>query len=428
MIDRKHAPGINSTAEINIPEAEKILLDNLIPVYIINTGETEVIKIEAIFKTKPEIIDNPLQHFTFLVSGATNNLLDAGTIRHTAIEIAETFEFYGAHVESDSSADWSSVSLYTLSKFFNEVLPLYHEILTEPVFPENELQTFKMRNKQRLQVNNNKVNYVARKLFNQRLFGQNSAYGYYQETNDYDKIERNALTAFHKKYYRGSMFAIIISGKIPESAITTLNNYFGKGFNLAEGITSKNISFQSHAEKFHEEKKDAVQSGLRIGKLLFNKRHPDYKGMTILNTILGGYFGSRLMSNIREDKGYTYGIGSGMVSLQDTGYFIITTETGTEVRDAALKEIYLEINKLINETVSKEELDLVKNYLVGAFQRSIDGPFALADRLKSIISYNLTYDYFYEYLHKVNSISSEEIQILAEKYLNPGSFIEVTVG
>ena len=179
---------------------------------------------------------------------------------------------------------------------------------------------------------------------------------------------------------------------------------------------------------YYEEKKDALQSAIRIGKRLFTKPHPDYPAMLVLNTILGGYFGSRLMSNIREDKGYTYGIGSAIVSFSHAGYFTISTEVGAEVTKDAVKEIYFELKKLQTEKISDSELALVRNYMLGTFIRSIDGPFALADRFKGIHFSGLNYDYYDRYIETIRTISSEKLIELANKYWKKEEMIELVVG
>jgi len=144
--------------------------------------------------------------------------------------------------------------------------------------------------------------------------------------------------------------------------------------------------------------------------------------------VFGGYFGSRLMANIREDKGYTYGIGSAMVSFRHAGYFTISTEVGAEVTKDAIKEIYFELNKLQTEKISENELSLIRNYMLGTFLRSIDGPFALADRFKGIYFNGLNYDYYERYVETIKSITPKQLQDLANKYLKKDEMIELVVG
>jgi len=165
------------------------------------------------------------------------------------------------------------------------------------------------------------------------------------------------------------------------------------------------------------------------GKILFPRNHPDYVGMAILSTILGGYFGSRLMANIREDKGYTYGIGSGLVSMRHSGYLYIASDVGANVREQAVEEIYKEIDRLCNDLVSTEELNLVRNYMTGAFLRNIDGPFAIAERFISTFDYDLDFkEYYLRYLDIIKTITSEKNYGAGNQIFTKKSFFEAVSG
>jgi predicted Zn-dependent peptidase len=159
-----------------------------------------------------------------------------------------------------------------------------------------------------------------------------------------------------------------------------------------------------------------------------NKLHPDHHKLQVFNTILGGYFGSRLMTNIREDKGYTYGIGSGIISLQNSGYFFISTEVGADVTKDALAEIYKEIELLRTEEVSLEELDLVKNYMLGHFLKSCDGAFNMASLFESVDSFGLDYSFYDEYINTIKTITPKTIKELGVKYFKKSDLKEVVVG
>jgi predicted Zn-dependent peptidase len=304
------------------------------------------------------------------------------------------------------------------------------EILFDATFPEQELNTYKQNSKQQLTVNNEKVGYVARKKFNEMIFGASHPYGYAEKMEDYDNMKRDDLLSVFSSLYTKENCTLIVAGKITDAVFKTLNANFGAN-DWRKAVASDstfNPKHQTSNIKLFIEKKDAVQSAIRIGKPLFNKTHPDYAGMQVLNTVLGGYFGSRLMSNIREDKGYTYGVGSAVASLLHDGFFFISTETGVDVTQPAIHEIYKEIDRLKKELIPDEELAMVKNYMTGSFLRSIDGAFQLADRCKGIIIYDLDYDYFYNYLNIIKTITSNQLLQLAEKYLENESFYELVVG
>ena len=154
----------------------------------------------------------------------------------------------------------------------------------------------------------------------------------------------------------------------------------------------------------------------------------DYIKLQILNTVLGGYFGSRLMKNIREDKGFTYGIGSAIIPLKNSAYFFISAETGSDVTFQAVEEIYKELRKLKEQPIPIEELDLVKNYKTGEIMRSLDGPFAISDLTKLTIQFDLDADYFSKYISVIRNITSSELQDLAIKYFNENDLYELIVG
>jgi len=170
-----------------------------------------------------------------------------------------------------------------------------------------------------------------------------------------------------------------------------------------------------------------VQGSIRIARPFPNRHHPDFMKVAVLNTIFGGFFGSRLMTNIREDKGYTYGIHSYLQNNIHDSAWMVSTEAGRDVCEAAIKEVYAEMEDLREEIVDEEELQLVRNYMIGIILGDLDGPFQILSRWKNIILNNLDEKYFYNSIHTIKTISAEEIRELARKYLNPEAFYELVV-
>jgi predicted Zn-dependent peptidase len=303
------------------------------------------------------------------------------------------------------------------------------EVAFEPVFPEEEVSTIIQKSQQEFLVNLEKVKFIAQLQFNKLIFGDDHPYAWTVTSDSYRQITADKLRDFHREFYTKRPFKIFISGKFPSNIQEILDAHFGHHKINRKANGSLNCKAQPSPENHHfVQKKDALQHAIRIGKTLFNKHHPDFIKMQVVNTILGGYFGSRLMTNIREDKGYTYGIGSSLLSLQHDGIFTIATEVGTDVKDQALEEIAKEIEKLRTELVPDEELKLVKNYILGTFLRSADGPFALSELLKSVVDYELTLDYFEDFLETVKSITANQIKDLAVKYLDPSTMVTLVVG
>lgn len=423
-LDRKNPPAFITVEKIDMIKASEQRLRNNIPVYSINAGTQALIKIEFLFSAGMYQQQMPLQATT------VNTMLEEGTSTLSASQIADKVDYYGAYLETGVSQDSASVVLYTLNKHLQSTLPVVEQVIKDSVFPQNELDTHIRNKKQKFHVNNQKVAILARKRFTELLFGAKHPYGINVQESDFEIINREHLLNFYSTYYRSNNCKIIVSGKVDENVVKLLDTYFGgsdwDGKAIVNTTETPISTFTQPQELLFKE--DALQSAIRVGKLLFNKKHADYQSFLVLNTILGGYFGSRLMSNIREDKGYTYGIGSGLASLQNSGYFFISTEVGVDVCQSALNEIYFEIKRLREEPIPAEELQLVKNYMLGTFLRSVDGPFALAERFKGIMEYNLDYDYFDNYVATIKNISASQLRDLANNYLTQESMLELVAG
>lgn len=421
--ERTQIPPTSLPERIIVPQAEKFTLDNGIKVYSVNAGTQDVVRVELVFT------DKSTRHNSIVIT-AVNRLIREGTAKHTALEIAEMLDFYGAYLETESNPDFSSIVLFTLGKYINETLNIFSEVLFEAVYPEKELDIYKTNNKQFLRVNNEKVSYMARKKISEVLYGAQHPYGYNEKEADFDALHRQTLVDFYRSYYQSGNCIIFAAGKISDTTIKSINEIFGKNDGQrTKPSNGKEIIFSSAAEKKHfVPKAGALQSAIRIGKRIIDKRHPDFHPLMVLSTVLGGYFGSRLMSNIREDKGFTYGIGSMLGSMLHSGFFIISTEVRSEVTQQALDEIYNEIKRLSVEPVPDEEMQMVRNYMLGTFMRNIDGAFPLSDRCKSIVLFGLDYDYFERHMNAIRNTTTERLMQLASEYLTENSFYEVVAG
>lgn len=423
-LNRAIAPTFRQIEKINITKAITQKLSNGIPLHIINAGSQDVIRIEFIFKAGTWYADKPI------VASATNSLMNEGTKNYNSFQIAQHFDFYGSYISFNVDNDFASVSVLSLNKNISEILPMVEDMIKNSIFPEKELQTYLDKKKQKFNVESTKVKTLARRKFQEVIFGKNHPYSNFLQAEDFDKVSISDLKAFFQKVYGANNCEIIIAGKIEDNIITAIENHFGKNdWTLKKKLITPEYKLASQKDKkIHIEKDDAVQTALRIGKPTINKLHKDYMGLQVVNTILGGYFGSRLMANIREDKGYTYGIGSMLGSLKNTGYFAIVSEVGSDVSEKAVNEIYFEIKKLREELVSEKELQLVKNYILGEFVRMFDGPFSLLDSFKSILNYNLSYDYYGNFIDTVKIISPSQVMSLANQYMQQDDFYEITVG
>lgn len=425
VLNRKQAPPIHQPVEFDVmlKPYDFYNLDNGTPVYAINAGSQEVIQIELVFYAGNWYEEQNI------VAATTNFLLKNGTKQRSAFDINEHFEFYGAFLNRSCSNETASLSLHCLSKHVSELLPVIGELLTESIMPQEELDIYRQNQKQKLQVNLKKCDFVANRLIDEHLFGFDHPYGKYTTAQAYDALEQEQLVDFYNQYYTKGKCAIFVAGNLPSNLIKLLNQSFGSLPFNGDVLPKMNHAPQPAVEKKYNVSNDAkgVQAAIRIAQPFPNRHHEDFPKMQVLNNIFGGYFGSRLMSNIREDKGYTYGIHSYLENHVQTSALSITTEAGRDVAEATITEVYNEMNRLRNEPIGSEELDLVRNYMIGTILGHIDGPFQIINRWKLYILQGLSEDYFYKSLQIIKSITAEELGALANKYLQPEQFYQLTV-
>ncbi|MDX2173340.1 MAG: pitrilysin family protein [Bacteroidota bacterium] len=425
MLNRTVAPAFKTISKIDVAKANHYQLKNGIDIYSINAGSQELTKLEFVFKA------GMYYQTGALIASTTNSLLECGTKSFTANQISDGVDFFGSFLEFSVGQDYATITLFSLNKYLSQSLKFVEEVLKYPTFPQDEFQIHIANKKQKHQINSQKVSVLARRKFSELIFGEKHPYGIDVSDNDFDRINLNEIISFFNTHYNFANCTIIASGHLPNNLNDTLGQFFGDANwgNTQQKIVNQLIPFNTTKETKHFIfREDAIQSAIRIGRPLFNKTHADYFKFQMLNTILGGYFGSRLMANIREEKGYTYGIGSGLSSMVNGGNFFISTEVGADVCQPALDEIYKEIKQLREDLVSEQELETVRNYILGQFLRSVDGPFALGDKFKSIWEFGLDYDYFTNYFNAVKTVTPQEIRDLANKYLQEKDLIECVVG
>lgn len=423
MPDRKQAPEIIDAVNFNLrlKPADRFTLDNGVQVYAVNAGAEEVLSLEWVF------FGGNWQEDQNLVAATANFLLRNGTSKRTAFQINEHFEYYGSYLNRACYNETATITLHCLTKHIKELLPVVKELITDSVLPQEELDIYKQNMKQRLKVSLKKSDFVASRMIDVYLFGEKHPYGKYSSEEDFDALQQENLLDFYKKYYQQGKMILFAAGKLPADLEILLNKYFGDLPN--NDITEKKIIAEPGAEKKYRIINDAagVQGSIRIARPFPNRHHPDFLKVQILNALFGGFFGSRLMSNIREDKGYTYGIHSYLQNHIHDSAWMISTEAGKDVCEATIAEVYKEMKGLRDELIDEEELLLVRNYMMGGILGELDGPFQIIARWKNIILNNLTEQYFYDSINTIKTIPAEELQQLAQKYLQPEDFYELVV-
>lgn len=425
MLNRTIQPNITQPVDfsLRLKPYTHFKLDNNIDVYAVEAGEQEVMMLELVFDA-----GNWYEEVK-ATAAATNFLLKNGTSQKSAYQINEHFDFYGAYLNRSCYSETATITLHTLSKNLNHLTPVIAELLSDAVFPQEELDIYKQNQKQRLEVNLKKCDFVAGRLIDEYLYGIHHPYGTYNSTVDYDNINRETLVAYYNQFYKNGSCKIFIAGKLPANYQQELNIAFGNLPLKSENTATKTIESKPAENKKYDIVNDAngVQAAVRIARNFPNKNHPDFQKTLVLNNVFGGFFGSRLMSNIREDKGYTYGIHSYLQNHIKESAWMISTECGRDVANATIDEVYKEMKILQDTLIGKDELDLVRNYMMGILLGDLDGPFQILARWKSYILNGFNENYFNNAISTIKNITAEELQVLAKKYLNPDEFYQLTV-
>ncbi len=406
--------------EITLPEAERMLLPNGSTLYLLPADEYGVVRVSFVFRAGTVHQKSPF------AASATANLLAEGNGRITGDEIAERLDFYGSYYDVSIDRDFVYLNFASLARFFPQTLETAAEILLRPAFPEKELRTYCTKRRQELIVERAKVETEAREAFARSLFGAEHPYGLSYPAEAYDSLTREALAEHYRRLYTAGNGFAVCSGRIGTDERRALAD-------LASGLPRgerAEASFPPAAScpETRIGHKGAVQSSIRIGRLLFPRQHPDFVGMQVVAALLGGYFGSRLMRTLREERGYTYGVTAAMLNMEQAGYFALATQVGREVTEEALRLIYEEIERLRDEPVTEEELSLVQHILAGEMLRILDGPFGIADATIENILCGTDNGIIAENLRRIRATTPGEVQRLAERYLRREELVTVVAG
>ncbi|MBE7170218.1 MAG: insulinase family protein [Williamsia sp.] len=425
MIDRTVSPHIKDAVEfdLRLKPCQAAVLDNGTRVYMVDAGTEEVLQIDLVFYAGNWHEDQNL------VAASTNFLLKNGTHKKTAYSINEHFEYYGSYLNRHCFNETANITLHCLNRHLHELLPVVQEIISESVFSEEELRLYKQTSKQKLAVNLKKCEFVAGRLIDEYLYGIDHPYGKYSSAPAFDALTREQLLEFYKQYYVHGKCIIFVAGKIPPDILPLLNQHFGHLPINQTALPEKQHALKPATEKKYRISNDAhgVQGAVRLASYFPGRKHPDFMKLQVLNTLFGGFFGSRLMSNIREDKGYTYGIHSYFENHLQQSAWAISTEAGRAVCEATIQEVYKEMTVLREVPVDEEELLLVRNYMMGSILGELDGPFQIMAKWKNIILHELGEEYFYNSINTIKAITPDDIQQMARTYLIPENFYELVV-
>lgn len=422
ILDRTIPPAVLPLESFSLPEAASYTLASSVPIHILPSHHQDVVRTEFVWKAGHYFERTPGQ--ALICSKA----MSEGTKSYLAAEIAETIASLGGYFEISEGYDRLSLTVVCRQRFLQEILGVVVEMFSESIFPPKNMEQVRNILLQQYKVNAEKTGYMASAYLREHLFGSTHAYGYTMHAQAISDFDMSKAQEHYRDYIKTGDMEVFVAGNISEDHISLFDDllkeysYRGVTYHTAYGDRFPNVTHKLY------EKPGSVQSSLRLGRRMFTRNHPEYIKMLVANEVLGGYFGSRLMKNIREDKGLTYGIYSQLITLQKEGYFVVGADVKLENTKLALQEIYKEIKILGEEPVSLEELDTVKNYMIGQFLASINTPFQVMDKFKSIHFAGMGYDFYHQYIDQVKKCTSADVSSMVQKYLSPDQLTEVVVG
>lgn len=422
QLDRTIPPAFRTIQTVQFPSHQSVVLDNGQPLFVANVGEQPVVRIEVLFEagTWHEDVDG--------ASFFGVKMLTEGTQKRTSAQISGHFDQIGAFVDLSHTPDRANIMVYGLSKHLGAILEMVSELIHEATYPEKEFNDLRNISLQNLRINLEKNAYVATTTFKERLFGATHPYGKSQNEKSIKALSVADLQNFYTNRIKARPFRVFLSGQVGDAEVALVNQYLGQHLVVPSPEVNKSLEIVSQTEPLWVDKADAVQSSVRVGRMLFKRQHPDFYRMIVANEILGGYFGSRLMRNIREEKGFTYGISSSIVPMRQAGYWAIGTDVKKEFAQATLDEIQKEIHRLQTELVPENELETVKNYLAGEFAGSLNTPFEIADRVRLMVLEGLDVEFYSNYIQRLRVVTAEDIQKIANQYWQWEDLQQVIVG
>lgn len=397
-------------------------LENGNTIYYFNNPSLDLVKLDFTFEA-----GSAYQQFKSQAHAA-NQLFAEATQLHSAQEVAEFMDFRGIVVERMADVIQGNVSFYFLRKYAAELLPLVREFFDAPAITAQLFDSYRAKRRQKIVQGFQQTDYRARNRFDELLFGSHHPLGTFALPEDVDKLTSEAVLDFIHQHYQLSNAHIVMAGQIDDELLGMADKCFSTA--QYEAVTKLELpqpSAENNVSREHIVVPNAVQSSLRIGRILPLKwDDKDYSQFMVLCNVLGGYFGSRLMSNIREEKGYTYGIYSTTQIYRGSILFLIAADVAGQVTNAAVEEVLKEVQRLKDEQIGGEELERVRNVMMGDFIRNIDGTFEISERYRQMVPSGITDQFSVNYLDAIQHVTPAQLLQVARKYLN--QLLVVTAG
>jgi len=422
MLDRTVAPPVQPLARVTLPAANVFSLPSGARLHVLANDAQPVVRLQAVFRAGKTVETLPG------LASITARMLLEGTTTRTARQIADDVAFYGASLECDAGFDRSTLTLYCLTRHLPVLLPLVIDVLTNPAFPEAELEQLKTRTIQNVRVERQKTSFLASERFNELQFGSDTAYGRPFDSAAYQALTGAQARAFHQATYSFGNAELFLCGDVAgdRELVAAAFGNASAGHPVARPAAPEAPAAVTGTDRVTVA--GSLQASIRMGRDWPSPTHPDTHRLRLLVNVFGGYFGSRLMRNIREDKGLTYGIYASVAPREHGTSLIIGTDVKGESADFAVSEIEMELRRLQEELIPAEELATVKNYILGKFANELSTVFEQCDKYKNMVFLNLPADYYTQFVQQTEAADAETLQELAQEYFAPAAMQIVIAG
>ena len=402
----------------------RLTMPNGVPLYQLDGADKGVVRFDLLFKGGYAVQDKPL------LAMFTNRMLREGAGELTAAEISHRLDYYGAWIDMYSSQNCNHITLFTMSKHFVPLLEVLEDMVKRPLFPQDNIDTIKNNNKSHFAINSRKVDIVSQRYFENSLWGSDHPLGHVVEEGDYDAITRNDILGYYGNYYGSRNCSMFISGTVNDEIVAALTRCFG---NESWGCSTECATAQVALPSPITGRRGipvpgTMQSAVKIGFMAMDAAHPDFCKFRFLSVLLGGYFGSRLMSNVREENGYTYHIAAELDAYGHRNAFMISSEAATEYVEPMIKEVYAELERLVNEPVDEEEIELVRNYIMGELCREYEGQSAKTEVFVNAWLSGVDFASVNRYIDEIKNVTPAQLQSLAREYFKKENMIEIIAG
>ena len=364
------------------------------------------------------------------ISTATASMLSEGTRNFSSRELAEKIERLGANISASSSDDFTMVAASSLSLYNSELLDLVSEIVLLPSFPDSELDLYKRNTIEHLKFQRSQPGFLAGEQTARILYGEHPYAKTSPSPEDVEKLTRDALVDFHSRTYLPNNAIMIVVGDVDlEDAVADIDERFNR-WQPGEITETKFAKFPVATETTLTivDRPGSAQSNIVLANIAIDRKNPDYFPFLVMNQVLGAGASSRVFMNLREEKGYTYGAYTRFDAKRLGGDFEATAEVRTTVTGDSLKEFFYELNRIRDESVSEEELNDAKNFLIGVFPIRAETQEGLTNLIVSQYLHGLPEDYLQTYRDNVRAVTAADVKRVAEKYVQPEKISIVIVG